>query len=254
MLLGVGQHLAGESAAADEILAEAHLAAVTAGCANTAAVAAASRSLLAAEEGRWEAARELAAGARDALQDAQLEDYPTSPITFVASARSAVQDSDWVRARNDLARVHTNLPEHAPPWFAVQVHLETARAHLGLSERDEAEAALARAEVALARAPDLGILSTRTAELREQLDRVSRPERSQEHLTPAELRLLPLLTTHLTFREIGELLQISRNTVKTQAICTYRKLGVTSRSEAIDRAVELGLVEQPDALGAAGRR
>ena len=60
---------------------------------------------------------------------------------------------------------------------------------------------------------------------------------------------MPLLTTHLTFKEIGERLHISRNTVKTQAISTYRKLDVTSRSTAIDRAIELGLVEKPDALG-----
>ena len=64
---------------------------------------------------------------------------------------------------------------------------------------------------------------------------------------------MPLLTTHLTFKEIGERLRVSRNTVKTQAISTYRKLGVTSRSSAIDRAIELGLVEKPDALGVTDR-
>ena len=62
-------------------------------------------------------------------------------------------------------------------------------------------------------------------------------------LTAAELRLLPLLTTHLSFQEIGARLYVSRNTVKTQAISVYRKLGVSSRSEAIARAAELGLVE-----------
>ena len=64
-------------------------------------------------------------------------------------------------------------------------------------------------------------------------------------LTAAELRLLPMLTTHLTFREIGERLFISRNTVKTQAISAYRKLDASSRSEAIQRAVALGLVDAP---------
>ena len=63
-------------------------------------------------------------------------------------------------------------------------------------------------------------------------------------LTPAELRLLPLLATYLSFREIGEHLFISRNTVKTQAISVYRKLGVSSRSDAIERAGELGLVDR----------
>jgi LuxR family maltose regulon positive regulatory protein len=62
-------------------------------------------------------------------------------------------------------------------------------------------------------------------------------------LTGAELRLLPLLATHLSFREIGELLFVSRNTIKTQAISVYRKLGVSSRSDAIRRANELGIID-----------
>jgi len=61
----------------------------------------------------------------------------------------------------------------------------------------------------------------------------------------AELRLLPLLTTHLSFREIAERLYVSRNTVKSQAISVYRKLDASSRSEAIERAVALGLVDAP---------
>ena len=74
----------------------------------------------------------------------------------------------------------------------------------------------------------------------------ARPESAHalSGLTPAELRLLPLLATHLSFREIGERLFVSRNTVKTQAISVYRKLGVSARSTAIIRAVELGLIEQ----------
>ena len=62
-------------------------------------------------------------------------------------------------------------------------------------------------------------------------------------LTGAELRLLPYLATHLTFPEIASRLFISRNTVKTEAVSIYRKLGVSSRSEAIERAVEVGLLE-----------
>lgn len=58
-------------------------------------------------------------------------------------------------------------------------------------------------------------------------------------LTTAELRVLTLLPTHLTYREIGQRLYVSRNTVKSQAMAVYRKLGVSSRSEAIDRVQEL---------------
>lgn len=64
-------------------------------------------------------------------------------------------------------------------------------------------------------------------------------------LDEAELRLLPLLATHLSFREIAERLFVSRNAVKTQAISIYRKLGVSSRSQAIAHAHELGLVDPP---------
>ncbi len=60
-------------------------------------------------------------------------------------------------------------------------------------------------------------------------------------LTAAELRLLPLLSTHLSFPEIAEDLFLSRHTIKSQSVSLYRKLGAFSRSEAVTRARELGL-------------
>jgi LuxR family transcriptional regulator, maltose regulon positive regulatory protein len=60
-------------------------------------------------------------------------------------------------------------------------------------------------------------------------------------LTKAELRILPLLSTHLTFREIGERVYITQNTVKKHAMSIYQKLGVASCSQAVQRAQELGL-------------
>ena len=68
-------------------------------------------------------------------------------------------------------------------------------------------------------------------------------------LTAAELRLLPLLTTHLSFREIADELYVSRNTVKTQAVSAYRKLGASSRSEAVERAAAIGLISAPRVTG-----
>jgi LuxR family maltose regulon positive regulatory protein len=62
-------------------------------------------------------------------------------------------------------------------------------------------------------------------------------------LTPAELRVLRFLPTHLTFREIGDRTHVSANTVKTQAYSAYRKLVVNSRSEAVERARQLGLID-----------
>ena len=65
-------------------------------------------------------------------------------------------------------------------------------------------------------------------------------------LSPAELRLLHFLPTHLTFREIADDLFVSANTVKTQARSIYRKLGVSSRAEAVDCARAAGLLDETD--------
>ena len=62
-------------------------------------------------------------------------------------------------------------------------------------------------------------------------------------LTAAELRLLPLLSTHLSFAEIGAELFVSPNTAKTHAVAIYRKLDAGSRGQAVARARELGLLE-----------
>ena len=91
--------------------------------------------------------------------------------------------------------------------------------------------------------PGLGTLVGAAEALRVQLSKErgsSIPGASA--LTATELRLLPLLSTHLSFREIGAKIFLSRNTVKSHAISIYRKLGVSSRSQAVSRSVELGLL------------
>ena len=70
----------------------------------------------------------------------------------------------------------------------------------------------------------------------------SRPGRGlPEPLTAAELRVLKLLPTS-TYPQMAATLYISRNTVKTHLRSVYQKLGVASRSEAIERAVNLRLL------------
>jgi LuxR family maltose regulon positive regulatory protein len=54
--------------------------------------------------------------------------------------------------------------------------------------------------------------------------------------------VLQYLPTHLPFRSIGERLSISRHTVKSHVAAIYRKLGVTSRHDAVDVAERLGLL------------
>jgi LuxR family transcriptional regulator, maltose regulon positive regulatory protein len=88
------------------------------------------------------------------------------------------------------------------------------------------------------------VLGQQADQLRAQVDTIRADALgASSSLTAAMLRLLPLLTTHLTFREIGERLHLSPHTVKTQAVSIYSKLVVASRSQAIHHAQQLGLLQ-----------
>ena len=92
--------------------------------------------------------------------------------------------------------------------------------------------------------PGLGTLVGDARTLRAQLSRnrgSGVPGASA--LTAAELRLLPLLSTHLSFPQIAEEMSLSRHTIKSQVMSIYRKLGTPSRSQAVARSRELGLLE-----------
>jgi len=61
-------------------------------------------------------------------------------------------------------------------------------------------------------------------------------------LSDAELSVLRLLRSELSQREIGQELHLSINTIKTHTRSIYRKLGATTRDEALERARDLSLV------------
>jgi LuxR family transcriptional regulator, maltose regulon positive regulatory protein len=203
-------------------------------------------ALLAMAEGAWEEAESHAARAVALVNKAQLDDYLGSALVHAAKARVALHQGDVPEAREYVAKIHRVRPllNHAFPSYSVQVGLELARVHLALGEAEVAGTVLSEAEEILRVRPRLGPLVADAQELRERVAAASTPSgRWALSLTAAELRLLPLLTTHLSFPQIAERLFVSHSTVKTQVISIYRKFGVSSRAEAIDRAVELGLLE-----------
>jgi LuxR family maltose regulon positive regulatory protein len=167
-------------------------------------------------------------------------------LALVASARTRLRHGQWDKARQQLtvaARLTPALTSSLP-WLALQVRLELGHAYVTLRDRTAAQRVLEEARGILAASPALGLLADEADRLDEEIAGVPpAPNGSNSGLTAAELRVLPLLSTHLSFREIGERLYVSRNTIKTQAISVYRKLGVSNRSEAVARARELGLVE-----------
>jgi LuxR family transcriptional regulator, maltose regulon positive regulatory protein len=100
------------------------------------------------------------------------------------------------------------------------------------------------ADELLRRRPGLGNLVREAQVLRARLaDERDSSTPGASALTAAELRLLPLLSTHLSFPEIAGELFLSRHTIKSQAYSIYRKLGASSRSQAVARSRELGLLE-----------
>jgi LuxR family maltose regulon positive regulatory protein len=209
-------------------------------------VAFAELALLAMAAGAWEEAAGHAGRGVTLVEELQLDDYLACGLAMVAAARVAVYRGDVPRAREYVTKVHRLRPmlNHGLPWVSVQTGLELARIHLTLGEPSVAGPVLSEAEEILRIRPRLGTLVEQARELRQRIAATSTPSGQWAlSLTAAELRLLPLLTTHLAFPQIGERLFLSRTTIKTQAISIYRKFGVSSRAEAIERAVQLGLLE-----------
>jgi LuxR family maltose regulon positive regulatory protein len=161
-----------------------------------------------------------------------LSSSPTGPS--VSSSSSACCAAVAARLRPRLTA--------ALPHRAVQTLLELARAHLGLTDVAGARLLLREIRDILRQRPHLGLLPTQADQLRSQLDMLREATAGAARLTTAELRLLPLLSTHLTFREMSERLYVSPHTVKSQALSLYRKLGVSSRSQAIQRMQQSGLL------------
>ena len=244
LLEGICSLLAGETDQADPILAHAVDVATQARALPAAAIALAERSLVAMHRQDWKQAATLAEQASDVVRAGQLDGYVATVLVHAVVARVAVHQGDVPRAQEHLARATRLRPllTYALPYFAVQTLLELGRACLTLGDAVGARVVLRQARDVLRRRPDLGVLRRQAEELWSKLNTIRVGTVGASALTTAELRLLPLLFTHLTFRQIGERLQLSRHTVKSQAISVYRKLGVASRSQAIQRVQQLGLL------------
>ena len=203
-------------------------------------------ALLAARRGAWGEAGRHAQAAQDLVETHALGEYSTSALANVVSARVALHEGRREDARAALALAHRLRPllDHGLPWLTVEIGIELVRAHLALGEAAAARTVLTETERVIELRPDLGTLVVELRELGGQVEASSGSTGAWAmSLTGAELRLLPYLATHLTFPEIATRLFISRNTVKTEAVSIYRKLSASSRSGAIERAIEVGLLE-----------
>jgi LuxR family maltose regulon positive regulatory protein len=245
LLLGVAGHLRGDGPAAGALLEDA---ASHAGgrIPWVAALAHAQLALLAADADDWDEAAHQVAKAHANLPAGD----PPAPgaLVMAACAVVAAQRGDIAQARHDAGDAERLLAEEpdTAPWLVAEAQTWLARAEIQLSDGPAARRLLARAARLQARVPGDRELARWIHEGWARADAFAETATGDgPMLTNAELRVLRLLPSHMSFREIGERLHVSTNTVKTQALAVYRKLDVSCRSDAVARGRNAGLVGGP---------
>ncbi|MFN8160449.1 MAG: AAA family ATPase [Solirubrobacterales bacterium] len=201
-------------------------------------------AVLSLDQGDPVTAQILVSQARAQIDRSRLADYPCAALPIAAAALVFVRRGEVQRAGSDATRAARLLGScrDMPPWFEVESHLLLARALLRLDRRSEVGPHLAQASQLLDLEPNASLMREWLAEASAELERPG-GHPAAAGLTAAELRVLNCLPTHLSLREIAEEFVVSSNTVKTQAQSIYRKLGVSSRAEAVAAAREAGLLE-----------
>jgi LuxR family maltose regulon positive regulatory protein len=162
-------------------------------------------------------------------------------IAYTAAAIAHQQRGDHAQAARELEKVRRLRPRlRGAPWLNADVTLRCAEISLDLGDVAGALEFAQAAGDALQGYPDAGTLPVRLKRFE------GRIRRGQDYgLTPAELRLVGFLPTHLSLREIADRLYLARPTVKTQVASIYGKLGVLGRSEAVEIIEQLGLGSTP---------
>ena len=196
----------GDPGQAGSYLDQAVSAAEEAGAQSVLALALCERSLLALARDDWGAGQSLAERAGLVLREAGLEDSDAAPLVFAVQARMVLHRRDVDGARRALvsAQRRRHLLSYAMPCLAVQLRIELIGTYLELADLAGARTLMREIDELLAHQPDLGTLTGEAHALRDRLA----AERGTgtagpSALTAAELRLLPLLSTHLSSAGIG---------------------------------------------------
>jgi LuxR family maltose regulon positive regulatory protein len=246
LLQGFARVLSGDLDGGDALFEDAASIGEKTGAPDIIAIVLCERALVAMARSEWDQAEAFARQAHAVLRRAGTEESFATPLVCAVRARAAMHRGDVPSVRQELVSAQRLRPllTYVLPHLAVQTRIELARVHLALADLAGARTLMRELDELLRRRPGLGTLVGQAQALRAQVTQ----ERGSavpgaSALTDAELRLLPLLTTHLTFSEVGQELFISLHTVKTEAHAIYRKLGASTRSQAVTRARELRLLE-----------
>ncbi len=243
LLAGVAAHLTGDRARALGRLQEgARRAGVAAPAVQVLCLA--QLALLAIDDGDWDKAEALAARARAQVERVGLADAPICALALAVSARVRAQRgrADQAQAdRREALRMLRRLDEFSP-WYTAELGVVLAGTALRLGDVAAARALVQDASRLARELPEATALADWIGGVLGDVDTLRVNVVLPASLTTAELRVLQLLPTHLSFREMAAGLHVSANTVKTHAHAVYRKLDATSRSEAVLKAREGGLL------------
>lgn len=243
-LWGSARLLVGDAPGAKRAFEEAVDVATVMGNTDTVLLSEPELAILAMDTGDWDLAHEHVVRAVAAIDANHMDGYPTTALALAVAARVAVHqgdrdEGDSLLARAMRARVGCT---YLLPYLSMRVRLQLAKTYVAIGDRSAAWHLLREIEDLLRKRPDVGVVAAEAEELREGLAEEPSSGSGSVPLTPAELRLLPYLQTHLTIAEIGQRLFISRNTVSSEVGSIYRKLAVTTRGAAVERASALGLL------------
>ena len=200
---------------------------------------------LAMDGGNWQEAASRLELALAAIDENRMHEHVYSIPAFAGAARLSLHRGDLNEASRQLTHAMGALPSvtHLLPYRAVRLRLQLAKVSLALAEVRITRQLLREIDDILRHRPALGTLVGEVEEFRCALAAsTTTGVAGRSPLTPAELRLLPYLQTHLTAERIAERLFVSNWTVKTQVKSIYRKLGVSSRNDAVQKATTIGLL------------
>jgi LuxR family transcriptional regulator, maltose regulon positive regulatory protein len=244
LLAGAAHHLTGDRPRARGELEEGARASAVA-APHIQALCLAQLSLLEMDEEDWDAAATLSERARSRVEGCGLAEYPIVALVYAVSALAHSHGGPVEDAHRDLRKSSTltaRLVDFAP-WYEAETRVALARASLGLSDVAGARSLLADAAPLVRRTPESTTLRSWVAETCSQLEAATGSAGDVLTLTAAELRVLRMLPTHLSFPAIAKHLFVSTNTVKTHVRALYRKLDASSRSEAVSHAAAAGLLD-----------
>jgi LuxR family maltose regulon positive regulatory protein len=238
--LGAGHYLRGELDDADRWLRESVDSALSTDARLDAASSLALRSLVAGEARRVDMQLELAERAWKLAHERGF--FAVDGEVHVAKGQSLVARGRLEEALPYFERGVAALKSRGRPLGVAMALLRQATLIRALRERGRATAVLAEARSIVDACPGPGRL------LVEQLAALDSPSRTRSclrnaELSKRELAILRMLNGPLSERDIGRELYLSQNTVHSHTKSIYRKLGVSSRTEALERAVELGLTK-----------